>query len=75
MIPVEGVSNDVDDSCRDWRRSRRSYGSGACLEVATEFGYHIHVRDSKDPQGPVLRFAPVDWNSFLVGVRTGGLGL
>jgi hypothetical protein len=64
---------DDDDSGRDWRRSRRSYGSGACLEAAS--GARIHVRDSKNPLGVVLRFTPAQWNDFVAGLRSGALGL
>jgi hypothetical protein len=67
------VIDDDDDSGREWRRSRRSYGSGACLEAAS--GARIDVRDSKDPDGAVLRFAPAEWNAFVAGVRSGSLGL
>jgi hypothetical protein len=70
---ANGVIDDDDDSGRDWRRSRRSYGGGACLEAAS--GTHIHVRDSKNPQGVVLRFGPAQWNAFVDGVRSDALGL
>jgi hypothetical protein len=64
---------DDDESGRDWRRSRRSYGGGACLEAAS--GARIHVRDSKNPQGVVLRFTPAQWSMFVADVRGDGLGL
>jgi hypothetical protein len=35
----------------------------------------IDVRDSKNPDGNVLRFTPVQWNAFIAGVRSGSLGL
>ena len=69
------VSDDADGSVRLWRRSSRSYGSGNCLEVVTQQGARIDVRDSKDPDGAVLRFASVEWNAFVAGVRSGALGL
>ena len=64
---------DGDESGRDWRRSRRSYGGGACLEAAS--GARIHVRDSKNPQGVVLRFTPAQWSMLVSDVRSDGLGL
>lgn len=70
---ADDVIDGDDDSSRIWRRSRRSYGSGACLEAAP--GARIHVRDSKNPEGAVLRFTPVQWNAFVAGVRSGSLGL
>jgi hypothetical protein len=34
-------------------------------------GTHVLVRDSKDQEGPVLRFTPGEWRAFLGGVRLG----
>ena len=52
-----------------WRRSSRCEG-GNCLEVAeTEAG--IAVRDSKRPDGPLLRFSRLEWAQFLDGVKDG----
>jgi hypothetical protein len=70
---ADDVIDDDDDSSRTWRRSRRSYGGGACLEAAS--GARIHVRDSKNPQGVVLRFTPAQWSMFVADVRSDGLGL
>jgi hypothetical protein len=70
---ADDVIDGDDDLSRVWRRSRRSYGSGACLEAAS--GARIYVRDSKNPQGAVLRFTPVQWNVFVAGVRSGAFGL
>jgi hypothetical protein len=47
-----------------WRKS--SYSSeegGACVEVAAHPAA-VHVRDSKDPDGPTLTFTPEAWSSF-----------
>ncbi|WP_144119548.1 DUF397 domain-containing protein [Catellatospora sichuanensis] len=52
-----------------WRRS--SYcDSGACVEVA-QLDHGVAVRDSKDPQGPVLRFSRQEFAAFIAGVRAG----
>ena len=49
----------------DWRKSSYSGSQGgACIEVATSPAA-IHVRDSKDPQGPSLAFSPTEWSAFL----------
>jgi Domain of unknown function (DUF397) len=56
---------------REWRRSSRSYGSGNCVEVAARCGERIDVRDSKNPHGGVLWFAPAEWATFIGGIRSG----
>lgn len=76
VVCAEYVSDDGDNSDREWRRSSRSYGGGNCVEAASaRHGAHIGVRDSKDPGGAVLRFTPVQWNAFVAGLRSGSLGL
>ncbi|MDJ0344959.1 DUF397 domain-containing protein [Streptomyces sp. H10-C2] len=56
-----------------WRKSSYSNGSGGeCVEAAPLHG-GAAVRDSKDPDGPVLRFSPDAWASFIRSVREGGL--
>ncbi|MGC4857178.1 DUF397 domain-containing protein [Micromonospora sp. DT4] len=56
-----------------WRKSSRSNGSGgACVEVADNLSGLVAVRDSKDPDGPVLVFEPEAWRAFVglgAGVR------
>jgi hypothetical protein len=53
-----------------WRKSTYSGGNGDCVEVA-DIGRTVAVRDSKDPDGGVLRFGPDEWKTFLEGIRTG----
>ncbi|WP_261575474.1 DUF397 domain-containing protein [Frankia gtarii] len=60
---------------RTWRKSSYSAGNGgACVEVATSPDA-IAVRDSKDPDGPVLVFTPAEWTAFLAGARDGEFNL
>jgi Domain of unknown function (DUF397) len=75
MLPGRDVGEDADSSVRHWVKSSRSYGNGQCVEVAARSGDPINVRDSQDPLGTVLRFAPADWNVFVAGVRGGELRL
>lgn len=44
-------------------------GGGSCVEVA--FMQFVAVRDSKDPDGPVLIFTPAEWADFIRGVKQG----
>ncbi|GAA2673518.1 DUF397 domain-containing protein [Streptomyces aculeolatus] len=42
---------------------------GDCIEIAPT-PHTIHVRDSKDPEGPILRFTPDAWAAFVAYART-----
>jgi Domain of unknown function (DUF397) len=50
-----------------WRKSSRSAGAQECVEVGSGASV-IGVRDSKDPEGPVLRFGAGAWRAFLRSV-------
>jgi hypothetical protein len=50
-----------------WRRVRRC-GTSSCVEIAHDLEV-IHMRDSKDPDGPVLTFSHEVWNGFLADLR------
>ena len=53
-----------------WRKSSFSSGNGgACVEVAGNLPGVVAVRDSKDPDGPVLVFSPGEWEAFGAGVK------
>ncbi|MFG2935847.1 DUF397 domain-containing protein [Streptomyces sp. NPDC048282] len=48
-----------------WFKSSYSSGSeGDCVEVAA-CPATVHVRDSKNPQGPQLTLSPTTWANFL----------
>lgn len=58
-----------------WRKSSRSNGnSGNCVEFAVVDGM-IGLRDSKNPDGPVLIFTPQEWEAFTDGVQNGEFNL
>lgn len=54
-----------------WVKSSLSFSNSNCVEVADLPEGGIGVRDSKDSEGPVLRFTPGEWHAFLGGVRNG----
>ena len=61
----------MDLTRAQWRKSTRSGNSGNCVEVAELPDGGRAVRDSKDPQGPVLRFTRDEWSAFVAGARDG----
>ncbi|MET8157909.1 DUF397 domain-containing protein [Sphaerisporangium sp. NPDC005289] len=56
-----------------WRRSSHSGNGQNCVEVAALPSDIRGVRDSKRPEGPVLRCARPAWDAFIVGVKDGAL--
>jgi hypothetical protein len=54
-----------------WIKSSLSFSNSNCVEVASLPDGEIGVRDSKNPDGAVLRFTADEWNAFLGGVRNG----
>jgi Domain of unknown function (DUF397) len=60
----------MDLSRITWRKASYSSGNGgACIEVGTAPGT-VAVRDSKDPAGPALVFAPGRWQAFTRAIKT-----
>jgi len=53
-----------------WRKARHSTGNGACVELAPVDGM-VAIRDSKDPDGPILRYTAAEWHAFLDGAKKG----
>lgn len=55
---------DSGDHGISWRKATRSVGNGECVEVSSHLG-RVSIRDSKDPQGPVLSCSLDAFQSFL----------
>jgi hypothetical protein len=71
-----------DLSRAGWRKSSYSNGTGgSCVEITAltghfrEAGQTVAVRDSKDPDGPVLTFTESAWCDFTAKIKTGELDL
>ncbi|MGW4245465.1 DUF397 domain-containing protein [Nocardia sp. NPDC004722] len=54
-----------------WFKSSYSGTQAECVEAAFFVDGRVTVRDSKDPQGPALIFAPGEWDAFTAGVTVG----
>jgi ABC-type amino acid transport substrate-binding protein len=66
----------MDLSCITWRKASRSNSNGgACVEVARNLASAVAVRDSKNPDGPKLIFAPADWRTFMASIKAGSFDL
>jgi hypothetical protein len=61
----------IGDMGSDWTKSSLSGANGNCVEVTDLSGDPIKVRNSRDANGPILRFTPAEWDAFLGGVRNG----
>lgn len=55
-----------------WRKSRRCETSD-CVELDTQGG-DVLMRDSKNPDGVVLKFSEKEWLAFCVSARDGRTG-
>ena len=60
-----------DDDVQRWVKSSLSHANGNCVEVAGLSVDLIKVRDSKHPEGPVLRFTAAEWDTFVGNIRNG----
>ncbi|MCD9872295.1 DUF397 domain-containing protein [Streptomyces sp. NR30] len=53
----------------DFVKSSHSSGSDECVEVAHNIASTVAVRDSKAPDGPILRLTPKAWQDFTTSLR------
>jgi spermidine synthase len=54
---------------RSWTKGCES---AHCLEVSAE--EDVLIRDSKDPEGPVLKFTRREFDEFIEAVKSGTFG-
>jgi hypothetical protein len=53
-----------------WRKAQRSTANGQCVEIASADG-RVAIRDSKDPDGPILVYTRAEFSAFLEGAGNG----
>lgn len=53
-----------------WLKAESSSHNGQCVEIAGTAG-KVAIRDSKDPDGPILVYTPAEFGAFLDGARNG----
>ena len=66
-----GENPGTPDSGPCWIKSSLSFSNSNCVQVARLPDGQVGVRDSKNPQGPILRFTTDEWRAFLAGARRG----
>jgi hypothetical protein len=71
MWPFRVMYRSDDADGEFWVKSSLSHANGNCVEVAGLSGDLIKIRDSKRPEGPVLRFTAVEWDAFVGDIRNG----
>lgn len=60
----------MDVSGATWRKSTFSGGNNDCVEMACVTGVRL-VRDSKNPEGPVLTWTPAALRALLDVTKRG----
>ncbi len=64
------MSEATADTPLAWRKASSSANNGQCVEIADLPG-GMAVRDSKDPDGPRLRFSAEAWEQFATAMEIG----
>jgi Domain of unknown function (DUF397) len=59
----------INLSRAEWHKSSYSSQDGNCVEVARNLPGVVAVRDSKNPDGPVLVVTPEGWQEFLLALK------
>jgi hypothetical protein len=64
------IVSDAERAGLVWKKASASTSYGQCVELASATG-GVAIRDSKDPDGPILLYARAEFKAFLDGARKG----
>ena len=65
------MNEETDPAAPVWVKSSLSFANHNCVEVSALPCGDVGVRNSRKPDGPVLRFTPDEWQAFKGGVLNG----
>jgi hypothetical protein len=68
--PEKITLSEAERTGLTWLKAQYSGHNGACVEIAS-VADRIAIRDSKDPDGPILVYTPTEFKAFLHGARNG----
>ncbi|MEU4236502.1 DUF397 domain-containing protein [Actinoplanes sp. NPDC026619] len=70
-MTTKGYQEQFDRGSAKWRTADGNGGDGSRVEVALLPDGGWAVRDSREPEGPILFFTPSEVQAFVAGVKDG----
>ena len=64
------VMTDAERASLTWLKAQLSGANGQCVEIASTRD-KVAIRDSKDPDGPILTYTFAEFRAFLHGAQNG----
>lgn len=64
------TASDAERASLVWVKARLSTSYGQCVQIASAAD-GIAMRDSKDPDGPILLYTRAEFKEFIDGARNG----
>lgn len=60
---------------KDWFVSSETAANNTCVQTRFRKGGFVDVRNSTDPEGPMVTFTGPEWEAFLKGAQKGEFDL
>jgi hypothetical protein len=71
VVKAEKITlSEAERTSLAWLKAQCSHQNGACVEIASIVD-KIAIRDSKDPDGPILVYTSAEFRAFLEGAQNG----